>query len=342
MFTKNFNKKSKQLNLLNAFCVIGLTLLSIFASDIKAQTCATEPNGLINWYRAEGNANDTRGGENGTLGFFAGYGSGKVGLQAFNFNANGSDFMSAPASQSYTTITFDAWIFMRSNNPNGFPTIFDRSISPNNGSNRLALYVTSDYRLAAVTGVSSVAFSAPNTIQLNQWTHVALVRSLDGSGNYVITIYVNSSQVSSFTGPSAPLPNFGTLHVGNSIFETNGFDGLIDEAQVFSRDLTQAEIQAIYNAGNAGICFAPTAANVSISGRVFDANGRYVSRATVSLMDSNGATRTARTNTFGFYSFDAIAAGASYVASVSAKGYQFAPQVISVSDSIADLNFTAE
>jgi len=88
--------------------------------------------------------------------------------------------------------------------------------------------------------------------------------------------------------------------------------------------------------------FVPTAANVGISGMVTDANGRAISRVNLTLTDSNGQTRTAKSNTFGYFRFDGVDSGQTYTLDASAKGYSFVPQVVSVNDEIVDLNLTAQ
>ncbi len=86
-----------------------------------------------------------------------------------------------------------------------------------------------------------------------------------------------------------------------------------------------------------------TAATVTIGGRVSTFEGNAISRARVSMIDSNGAVRTAMTNQFGFYSFADVASGSTYVLSVRAKQYEFAQptQVVSASEDVSDVNFTA-
>lgn len=88
---------------------------------------------------------------------------------------------------------------------------------------------------------------------------------------------------------------------------------------------------------------APTAANVSVSGRVLTAYGRGIRNARVTFTDSTGATRTVLTSSFGHYRFDDIEVGQTYVVSVRSKRYQFADQahVVAVNDEITDLDFTA-
>lgn len=86
---------------------------------------------------------------------------------------------------------------------------------------------------------------------------------------------------------------------------------------------------------------APTAAAVSVSGRVLTANGRAVYRAFVRAADQNGETRTARTNQFGYYRFNDIPAGETYTFSVDSKQYTFTPQVVNIQDNISNLNLIA-
>lgn len=87
----------------------------------------------------------------------------------------------------------------------------------------------------------------------------------------------------------------------------------------------------------------PTAANVSVGGRVSDTNGRGISKARVTITDAaSGETQTALTNAFGYYRFEEIAAGQSYILEAAHKRYQFAPRVLNVLDEITDADLIAE
>lgn len=86
---------------------------------------------------------------------------------------------------------------------------------------------------------------------------------------------------------------------------------------------------------------APTAANVSISGRVFSSDGRPVSRAIVSVIDSLGAAHTSVTNTFGYFKVNGITAGETVVFQVSHKQYRFDTQILTPADDITDLNIVS-
>jgi hypothetical protein len=87
--------------------------------------------------------------------------------------------------------------------------------------------------------------------------------------------------------------------------------------------------------------FAPTAASVAVSGRVFTPSGAGLRNAVVSMTDMQGNSRTARTSTFGYFRFEDVEAGGTYIFNVQSKSFQFTPQVVSVTDDISELNFTA-
>ncbi len=85
----------------------------------------------------------------------------------------------------------------------------------------------------------------------------------------------------------------------------------------------------------------PTAAEVSVSGRVSTASGRGLRNAEVRLVTSDGTVHSARTGNFGYFEFNGITSGQTVVISVRSKQYTFSPQVISLQDNATDLNFVA-
>jgi hypothetical protein len=94
--------------------------------------------------------------------------------------------------------------------------------------------------------------------------------------------------------------------------------------------------------GANGVAVTTTAASVSISGRVLTNSKRGLSNALVYLTDSSGDTRTARTNSLGYYRFEDVTAGQSVTITVASKRYQFAPQLVNVNEEMSGLNFLAE
>lgn len=87
---------------------------------------------------------------------------------------------------------------------------------------------------------------------------------------------------------------------------------------------------------------APTAASVSVGGRVFTSDGHGIFKARISITNPNGGTRTALTSSFGYFRFDDIEVGQTYILEAAHKRYQFAPRVLSVLDEITDADLIAE
>ena len=85
----------------------------------------------------------------------------------------------------------------------------------------------------------------------------------------------------------------------------------------------------------------PTAAPVTVFGRVLNQRGRGVLGATVRATDANGIVRLARTNSFGYFSLAEVSAGQTCVFTVSAKGYRFESQIATLTED-QRLNFQAQ
>ncbi len=89
---------------------------------------------------------------------------------------------------------------------------------------------------------------------------------------------------------------------------------------------------------------APSAATVSVSGRVSSTNGNGIRNVIVTLISPNGNILTTRTSTFGYFSFDEIPVGETYVISVNSKRFTFNPssQILSVNEELTNVDFVAQ
>jgi hypothetical protein len=87
---------------------------------------------------------------------------------------------------------------------------------------------------------------------------------------------------------------------------------------------------------------APTSAAVLVGGRVFAPDGRGLKNARVILTDSQGNTRTTLSTSFGYFRFDGVEIGQTYILSVSSKAYIFEPQLVQVFEEITELNLIAQ
>jgi hypothetical protein len=80
--------------------------------------------------------------------------------------------------------------------------------------------------------------------------------------------------------------------------------------------------------------------SVGISGRVFAANGRGVSRTRVHLTNEAGETRFAMTNPFGYYRFIGVQSGSTYFIGVANKSFTLIEQqTLVLTKELLDLNF---
>ena len=86
---------------------------------------------------------------------------------------------------------------------------------------------------------------------------------------------------------------------------------------------------------------APSAAGVTVSGRVLTAEGRGLRNARVTITDQSGVSRTVVTSSFGYYTFTDVEVGQTYLIGVASKRYHFTPRLLQVVDSLSDVDFTA-
>ncbi len=86
---------------------------------------------------------------------------------------------------------------------------------------------------------------------------------------------------------------------------------------------------------------APTAASVSVGGRVMTESGRGIRNVRMTLTDGSGNVRTATTTAFGYYRFADVAAGETYILTAFGKRYTFSQpsQVLNISGDLTDINF---
>lgn len=98
-------------------------------------------------------------------------------------------------------------------------------------------------------------------------------------------------------------------------------------------------------AAGCSIALTPTAAGANLSGRVSRASGSGIPKAAVSIRNTNTNEQTIiQTNPFGYYNFENLTVGATYIVTVESKNYTFANpnHVITLQDNVADVNFTSQ
>jgi len=220
------------------------------ACTLRVVSATQAPSGLVSWWRAENDAQDAGGGNHGILQAGAGFAPGKVN-QAFSFDGV-KGFIEMPDSQfslQLQSVTLEAWVNF--NAADGARVIFAKPVG---SLISYELWLESGTLKGAIGDATSIGpvLSFPFSPELGRWYHVAYAFSVTGQQQ---ALYLDGVQVAigaaarSIGYDSQPL----LLGCGpNKGMPTSFFSGLIDEASIYNRFLTPAEIASIFNAGASG------------------------------------------------------------------------------------------
>ncbi|MFZ1084781.1 MAG: Ig-like domain-containing protein [Terracidiphilus sp.] len=251
----------------------GGTAASCSATVTPAQACYAQPGGLVSWWKGDDDATDHMGHNNGTLENGAGFALGAVN-DAFSFNGSNQYVLigqPVPADlQLQNNFAYSAWIYVTSYPANVGSGPYGTIMGSEYGStdSGIALYLSGSASYTGVPpgaidldiGKGSSWYSVLTTTQvpLNQWTLVTAT----ATANQPTQVYFNGVLQPTMT-PSGETVWNGTVSytgsgdgfaIGQTVNENYSFNGLIDEVQVYNTNLTAAQVQSIYNAGDAGVC----------------------------------------------------------------------------------------
>ncbi len=219
------------------------------ATQPTTTNCIPLPAGAIAWWRAEYNASDAVGNNNGSLlGDFS-FEPGEVG-RAFSFEGS-QDFIAIPYSPTYdfspsNEFTLEAWVKPELNSQ--WQPIAVKS--PASGAWDWGLFLSPGGQF--VMGTENVsAVTSVTTAQNGQWYHVAMTYT-----NGTRALFVNGALEAQGDGLFVTQSTGGLAigRKGEASSSPGYLSGLIDEVCIYSRALSPVEIAAIYNAGTAGKC----------------------------------------------------------------------------------------
>jgi hypothetical protein len=250
-----------------ALAAFGNLIVFFAASNpLEAQPvtpCEPPPAGLVAWWRAENNADDSVNTNNGAPVGGVTYTSGEVG-QAFSFdNINTStSYIPLPASTSLDIgsgngMTIECWIKPDAAVlPGGAPIIEWDSATTDGVQLWVGLYAA----IKDTFGNANLLQAPAGLLNTNTFQHVAVTYD-KSSGNAFL--YYNGGIVASANfgniTPQTTYPvNIGR-RTGQPVANGSNYGGLIDELSLYNRALSSNEIIAIYNAGSAGKCSSPMA-----------------------------------------------------------------------------------
>jgi hypothetical protein len=226
-------------------------------------------DGIVSWWPGESVGTDIVDGNHGTLAGNTSYGAGRVGNSfVFDGNRDGVNVGSGPNLQ-LQDFSIEAWIRRASVVRASFNGNFNGTIFAGGGAGGgYGFWIdqrTGTYnRLMLGKSQVNEVWSAAQIADTN-WHHVAVTKK-----GTTVVFYVD--------GVAYPAPPYNS---GGFVFAVpsyigawfnpfgqvdNSFYGAIDELAVYNRELSAAEVQAIYAAGAAGKCGMATPPAVCTSG----------------------------------------------------------------------------
>jgi len=221
---------------------------------------AADPS-LVGWWRLDDgggtSAIDSSGnGNDGALMGDPQWGVGRIG-GALQFNGI-DDYVEVPHAEILTVdteVTVMAWVNAFQYEPAGAG--YQGIIAKGNGPRSYSLYTTAAGVMHFSTGPSGgyIGSTSTATVPLNEWTHVC-AQVINGGHQY----YMNGEDAGS-GGAGATLQgtqDTGTVLIGRTQEGANrSFGGLIDDARVYNRGLSQEEIQSAMIGQGLPLAFGP-------------------------------------------------------------------------------------
>lgn len=137
--------------------------------------------------------------------------------------------------------TVAAWVKRSSTNTaDGIFGKYDSSLSQR--SYMLGMNTSFAQFTVSSNGVTTTQTTGTTAISSGQWYHIAGV--YDGSN---IRVFVNGVQESMSSHSSGVVDNGSALHIGDGDNTFWPFHGVIDEARIYNRALSEGEIRSLYN-----------------------------------------------------------------------------------------------
>jgi hypothetical protein len=222
------------------------------------QSCDPGPFNIAASWPGEGDASDMVNTYPGTLQNGVGFDQGVV-ARAFTFNPTNQQAVEMTSLSSVLTSPFalEAWIkpLLKLGGSPQQAFILGQSYGSQLVVSNGLLGLRVGFALASSRTVFHEVVSSGD-IPLREWSH--LVAVYDGS---LMSLYINGALDQQTAANITPWDSGCPFHLGG-IYDPSGvyaytgqfFNGLIDEATVYSAALTATDVQALYNAGEMGKC----------------------------------------------------------------------------------------
>ncbi|MGH8023225.1 MAG: LamG-like jellyroll fold domain-containing protein, partial [Limisphaerales bacterium] len=263
--SSSYSVTNVQLNNIGGYSVIfsnakgsatsGTSFLSISSPLTNATNAILDPPGMVNWWTCDDNLLDIYGPNNAAPHNSLTYVHGMGGL-ALNLNGTNSCALINGATNLPPPWTLCLWV-NRQNAPGPSAALMG------DGANVLKIEQYDGTRQVGVTvsGVADYLFSPGYSVPANTWTHLAFVGASNSVSLFTNGVLEGAVMVTNF--PLARVCLGADLPGGDP---ADFLAGSLDEIQVFSRALTDGEINAIDRAGQAGLVRAPQFTRATVLG----------------------------------------------------------------------------
>jgi len=207
-------------------------------------TCGADS--LIGSWSFNGNANDESGnGLDGTVVGGATLTTGQNGVANSAYALNGTSqyvLLGSSAQLNTKELTYSAWV--KTNNPAATQNIFAKELQYKYRFNAGGIGIL----ISANGNGWTKNTTAPYAFAANVWYHI--VFTLSSSGN-TANLYVNGALVTATDLAAQPITTFNTTptYIGSHSSAGDFLSGVMDDARMYSRSLSAAEVQGLYDAG---------------------------------------------------------------------------------------------
>jgi len=241
--------------------LVHLASLVLVLSMVLTSTVRAADPSLVGWWRLDDGSGTTAidssgNGNDGDLMGDPQWAVGRIG-GALQFNGI-DDYVEVPHAEILTVdteVTVMAWVNASQHETAGQG--YQGIIAKGNGPRSYSLYTTAAGVMHFSTGPSGgyIGSTSTATVPLNEWTHVC-AQVINGGHQY----YMNGEDAGS-GGAGATLQgtqDTGTVLIGRTQEGANrSFGGLIDDARVYNRGLSQEEIQNAMIGQGLPLAFGP-------------------------------------------------------------------------------------
>ena len=239
--------------------LLALVFVILFLATGPGQSqaaCVAQPADAVSWWQAEDNGVDNIGANDGTMTNGATFAGGLVG-RGFSFDGV-DDHLSVPDAPSLRPAQFSvaAWVNPAAAESGDGLIVYKQGTDAGGYASFVLWLLGNTYK--ARTTMNGVLFDIDSGVNAaaGVWTHLAVTNDGSQLSIYVDGILRDSVAVSGTVNYANYPILIGNHDLTPNIF--NGFNGRIDEVEVFARALSAAEVAGLFNAGEAGVCASCT------------------------------------------------------------------------------------